>query len=211
MFQATNGSGKTLAFGIPSIMAVDPSIDGIQVIILANTRELIRQVQAVIEVVAKNTKVTSCIGDKDTKESFAHILVTVPGWLSNMLGGRKKFDLSHLKMVAFDEADEIFLQESNLKAVSKLNQHLKKVNVEPQRILFSATFTPEVEAKIGEYCTNVKAYLMQNTALKLKGVKMFRMFYNDLVKMDAIQEVYETFDMFQTMIFVNKKNDAESV
>ena len=94
-------------------MAVDPNIDAIQVIIIANTRELIRQVQAVLEVVSKNTKVTSCIGDKETNEKMAHILVTVPGWLGNMIGGRKKFDLSHLKLIAFDEADEIFLQESN--------------------------------------------------------------------------------------------------
>ena len=45
LFQAKNGSGKTLAFGVPSIMRVDPEIKAIQVIIIANTRELIRQVQ----------------------------------------------------------------------------------------------------------------------------------------------------------------------
>lgn len=44
LFQASNGSGKTLAFGIPSIMRVDPSLEGVQVLIIANTRELIRQV-----------------------------------------------------------------------------------------------------------------------------------------------------------------------
>jgi ATP-dependent RNA helicase DeaD len=42
LFQAINGSGKTLAFGLPSIMRVDPSNPDIQVIIFANTRELIR-------------------------------------------------------------------------------------------------------------------------------------------------------------------------
>jgi superfamily II DNA/RNA helicase len=42
LFQASNGSGKTLAFGIPSIMRVDPEINGVQVLIIANTRELIR-------------------------------------------------------------------------------------------------------------------------------------------------------------------------
>lgn len=42
LFQASNGSGKTLAFGVPSIMRVDPEINGVQVLIIANTRELIR-------------------------------------------------------------------------------------------------------------------------------------------------------------------------
>jgi len=101
------------------------------VLILANTRELIRQIQAVLEVVSKNTKVTSCIGDINTTEKMAHIVVTVPGWLGNMVGGRKKFDLQHLKMIAFDEADEIFLQESNIKAITKINQHMAKLNISP--------------------------------------------------------------------------------
>lgn len=42
LFQAANGSGKTLAFGIPAILTVDPEKQGIQAIIIANTRELIR-------------------------------------------------------------------------------------------------------------------------------------------------------------------------
>jgi len=39
----------------------------------------------------------------------AHIVITSPGWLSNMLGGRKPLDLSNLKLIVFDEADEIFV------------------------------------------------------------------------------------------------------
>jgi superfamily II DNA/RNA helicase len=66
VFQAINGSGKTLSFGIPSIMKVDTKIDNIQIVILANTRELIRQIQQVIEKVSKNTSVKSCIGDQSS-------------------------------------------------------------------------------------------------------------------------------------------------
>ena len=44
LFQAVNGSGKTLAFGLPSIMKVNKDIPNCQVLIIANTRELIRQV-----------------------------------------------------------------------------------------------------------------------------------------------------------------------
>lgn len=43
VFQAINGSGKTLSFGIPCIMKVDVQINFIQIIILVNTRELMRQ------------------------------------------------------------------------------------------------------------------------------------------------------------------------
>jgi len=41
-------------------------------------------------------------------------MVTVPGYLKNKLVQRNsKLDLSNLKMVVYDEADEIFLQQSN--------------------------------------------------------------------------------------------------
>lgn len=41
LFQAMNGSGKTGAFAIPALMKVDTK-KGLQILILANTRELIR-------------------------------------------------------------------------------------------------------------------------------------------------------------------------
>lgn len=47
-------------------MKVDTKIDNIQIVILANTRELIRQIQQVIEKVSKNTSVKSCIGDQSS-------------------------------------------------------------------------------------------------------------------------------------------------
>ena len=42
------------------------------------------------------------------KGNGAHIVITSPGWIANMLGGRKPLDLKNLKLIVFDEADEIF-------------------------------------------------------------------------------------------------------
>ena len=158
LFQASNGSGKTLSFGIPSIMKVDPSIDAVQVIIIANTRELIRQVQAVIEVVAKNTGVTCCIGDTAASDKLAHIVVTVPKWIENRVAGRKPLDVTKVKLIAYDEADEIFLQEGNHKCITKLNEHFKKIKVKPQCVLFSATFTDQVVECISKFFDTVQAF-----------------------------------------------------
>ena len=93
-FQAMNGSGKTGAFVVPSLMRVDPSILKVQVIIMANTRELIRQITQVIEVLASETEVKTILGERGQQEQ-GHILVTVPGYLKNKLVERQsKLDLS---------------------------------------------------------------------------------------------------------------------
>lgn len=125
---------------------------------MANTRELIRQVQAVIEVVSKDTKVTSCIGDTNSGDKLSHIVVTVPKWIENRISGRTPLDLSHLKMIAYDEADEIFLQVPNHKTISKINSHLQKKNIKPQTILFSATFTDAVIENIDRFFEKVEAF-----------------------------------------------------
>ena len=78
----------------------------------------------VLQVVAKNTKVTCCIGDSDTPDNAAHILVSVPGWIKKKLEGRKKMDLKKLKMIIYDEADEIYLQEGNHLSIININKYL---------------------------------------------------------------------------------------
>ena len=79
-------------------------------IIIANTRELIRQIKQVISKITQNLSVSVCIGDTDTPDSAAQIVVTVPKWLENRVNKRRPVDLSQLKLIVFDEADEIFIQ-----------------------------------------------------------------------------------------------------
>jgi len=50
---------------------------------------------------------------------------------------------------------------------------------------------------------------MQAKALKLKGVKQFRIHMTPAEKIEFIGEVYETFEKSQTIIFTNKKADAK--
>ena len=101
-FQAMNGSGKTGAFVIPALMKVDPTLAKIQIIILAYSRELIRQISQVTEVIASETQVTFALGEKGMSDA-GHILITVPGYLKNRLSARNcNLDLSALKMIVYD-------------------------------------------------------------------------------------------------------------
>ena len=85
LIQALNGSGKTGAFAVPSLMKVDTSINKPQVIILANTRELIRQTYDVLNTLASETSVKLSLGEAGNVDLTAHILITVPGYLKNKL------------------------------------------------------------------------------------------------------------------------------
>ena len=145
MFQAINGSGKTGAYGVPSLMKVDKLNPKIQVIILANTRELIRQIYSVLEIFNSSYGVTIIVGETKADIDKSQILITVPGYLKNKLTDRKKtLDLSSLKMVVYDEADELFIQKDNHECYLRLQEHLKKIDCKPQHCMYSATFNDDV-------------------------------------------------------------------
>ena len=66
-----------------------------------------------MQVISSQTQIKLMLGDSNLKDYSGHILVTVPGFLKNKLSGRKPLDLSALKMIVYDEADELFIQQSN--------------------------------------------------------------------------------------------------
>lgn len=111
---------------------------------MAYSRELIRQITQVIEVISSETQAKVVLGEKGLSEQ-GHILVTVPGYLKNRLAARScNLDLSELKMIVYDEADELFIQQSNHETFLALKKHLAKVNASPQHCLYSATYTDQV-------------------------------------------------------------------
>jgi superfamily II DNA/RNA helicase len=51
-------------------------------------------------------------------------------------------------LIIFDEADELLLQENNLKCFDALKKYLQTVNLKPQYVLFSATYSPDIIERI---------------------------------------------------------------
>ena len=169
-----NGSGKTLAFGVPSLLRVDPSIPKVQVFIIANTRELIRQVQQVLQKVAFKTQIKISTYLEEMKViAQSHIVVAVPEFLDKCCNKRNPLDVSALKLIVYDEADEIFLQENNHKFIAKLNSHLLEKGIQPQNLLYSATYDDVQIANINKFFVSYKKFQIKKEALRLKGVQLF--------------------------------------
>ena len=83
-------------------------------------------------------------------------------------------DFSHLKLVVYDEADQLLLEENNKKAFDALRRDLKKKNADPQQVLFSATFSEEIKEKMQAQVGNLTCYFLKDAALKLEGVQHFQ-------------------------------------
>lgn len=120
LVSAQTGSGKTVAYGlaIASDLLGDaerlPRAGAPLALIVAPTRELALQVHRELEWLYQHAgaRVVSCVGGMDPQrekrelEAGAHIVVGTPGRLCDHIR-RKRLDVSELKAVVLDEADEM--------------------------------------------------------------------------------------------------------
>lgn len=153
--QAPTGTGKTAAFGLPILQKIQPEKEEIQCLILCPTRELGIQIQKQL---FRFTKYTDKIyaetvygGAPIGKQIIAlrrttHIVVATPGRLIELLE-KKALDLSKIKTVVLDEADEM-LKRGFKEDLEKILTFAKgRINI----WLFSATMPKIIRELIREY------------------------------------------------------------
>lgn len=154
LVSAQTGSGKTVAFGL----AIAPDVLGGQdrllfadkplALIVAPTRELALQVRREFEwlYAEAGAMLASCVGGMDYRnerralERGAHVVVGTPGRLRDHIE-RGSLDLSAVKAVVLDEADEML----DLGFAEDLEFILAAAAEERRTLMFSATVPKEIE------------------------------------------------------------------
>ena len=148
LVSAQTGSGKTVAYGLAfatNLLGGSERFAGAGkplALVVAPTRELALQVQRELAWLYQYTgaRVVSCVGGMDPRreqrelEIGAHIVVGTPGRLCDHLR-RGRLDVSELKAVVLDEADEML----DLGFREDLELILKTTPAARRTLLFSAT------------------------------------------------------------------------
>jgi ATP-dependent RNA helicase DeaD len=163
LVSAQTGSGKTVAFGL----ALAPTLlDGAErfkaagaplALCVAPTRELALQVTRELEWLYELTGavVVSCVGGMDMRnerralDRGAHIVVGTPGRLCDHVR-RNALDVSHLRAVVLDEADEML----DLGFREDLEFLLDAAPSERRTLMFSATVPKSIAALAKSYQRN---------------------------------------------------------
>lgn len=152
---AQTGTGKTAAFGLPTLEYLDTKNPDTQVLILSPTRELCRQIAQDLQNYSKylaGVKIVSLYGGANIVSQIkavrngAHIIVATPGRLLDILK-RKAADISKINTLILDEADEML----NMGFKDELDAILEQSPAEKRALLFSATLPKEVEAIAKSY------------------------------------------------------------
>ncbi|MFT5082042.1 MAG: ATP-independent RNA helicase DbpA [Lentisphaeria bacterium] len=146
--QAKTGSGKTLTFGLPLLLALNPRDFSTQALVICPTRELCTQVATELRKLARfqaNIKIVILCGGQSigpqigSLEHGAHVVVGTPGRLADHLK-KATLDLGRVKHLVLDEADRM-LEMGFLDAVEGIIKHTPKSR---QTLFFSATFAKDI-------------------------------------------------------------------
>lgn len=154
MVSSQTGSGKTAAFMLPALhrIAQQPGNGGVgvQVLVLAPTRELALQVTEATENYGRNLpglRTATVVGGMPYGAQLkalsrrVDVLVATPGRLLDLLT-QGALTLSALEVLVLDEADRML----DMGFITDIRRIMKALPEERQTLLFSATFSNDIKA-----------------------------------------------------------------
>ncbi|MHB0756329.1 DEAD/DEAH box helicase [Polaribacter sp. M15] len=154
---AQTGTGKTAAFGLPVLSKIDADSEHIQALILSPTRELVQQIKKQLfkftKYVDQRIFLEAVFGGEKIDRQMnnlkrtTHIVIATPGRLIDLIE-RGAIDISHVKTVILDEADEML----SMGFKQDLNRILKFTKKADRKTwLFSATMPDEIKRIVKTY------------------------------------------------------------
>ncbi|MDX8387532.1 MAG: ATP-dependent RNA helicase DbpA [Ghiorsea sp.] len=213
--QGKTGSGKTAAFGLGLLQALDAQQYEIQSLVLCPTRELADQVAKEIRRLARtigNIKVLTLCGGVPLKpqihslEYGAHIIVGTPGRIEDHLE-RETLKLSNVKTLVLDEADRML----EMGFQSALDAIVARVPKERQTLLLSATFPDKIK-KIANKSMNKPVMVQVESKHDHESISQhFFEVNSDEERMTALRLLLLEHSPESTVVFCNTKREAQDV
>ena len=212
--QASTGSGKTAAFGLPLLQALNPRWFAIQALVLCPTRELADQVASEIRRLGRaqdNLKVVTVYGGVPSRkqiaslENGAHVVVGTPGRVLDLMQ-RGVLDIGQLKTLVLDEADRML----DMGFLADIESVVRQCPAERQTLLFSATY-PEGIAQLAQRFMR-QPELVKVSAQHSAG-KIVQRWYEvePRAKADAVARLLLHFRPESTLVFCNTKQQCRAI
>ena len=211
--QAPTGTGKTLAFTIPILNSIDESSRVCQALVIAPTRELAVQITNDINEISfyMDVKAVTLYGGELIDKQITalrrkpQIIVATPGRLIDHIE-RKTVNLDNVKMVILDEADEML----NMGFREDIDAILNNIG-EHQTMLFSATFSPEIEEIARKFMKNPNKIAVNHGSLTVERIDQKYVVCQEKDKVEVIARLIESNEYKIVMIFCNTKKAVDEV
>ncbi|TAQ83986.1 hypothetical protein B7494_g7691 [Chlorociboria aeruginascens] len=212
--QSQSGTGKTAAFVITILSRLDYNKPHQpQALCLAPSRELARQIEGVVRSIGQfvdGLTIQPAIPGAVERNAPVNSMVIVgtPGTVTDLIK-RRQLDVSQMKVMVLDEADNMLDQQGlgdQCLRVKQLIPHIK------QTLLFSATFPQEVMRYATQFCPNAAEITLKRDELTVAGIKqMFMDCPSESGKYDILVALYGLMTIGSSIIFVKTRKTASEI
>lgn len=208
--KSQTGTGKTLAYLLPFVQRIQTERDEVQALILTPTRELSKQVFDVLKSLAsvRGVDAADVIGGRTIENQIQklkrnpHVIIGTPGRLLDHIR-RRTLNLSAVKMVILDEADQMLAAGFREDIEALVDQTPKK----RQFILLSATMTEDTVRLARKYMTNPERI---DVAEKETASTVEQRIYETTKehKLPLLIRHLKEMNPFMSVVFCNTKDEA---
>lgn len=210
--QSQSGTGKTAAFALTMLTRVDINNPKPQALCLAPARELARQTLDVVNEMGKFTKITTGLAVPDSyvkgQPIEGQIIVGTPGTVADQIR-RRSLDVSNIKILVLDEADNMLDQQGLGNQCSKIKSMLPK-NI--QIVLFSATFDDKVYEYALKFVPNANEIRLKHEEINVAQIKqLFIDVDSQEQKKEVLSSLYGLLTIGSSIIFVRTRNTANEL
>lgn len=212
--QAHTGTGKTAAFVLPILEAIDHDVPYTQALVLAPTRELADQVKCEAERLAYTSpiRVACFVGQRDIDrqirqlERGVQVAVGTPGRVKD-LNNRGHLVFDNLRIVVLDEADRML----DIGFEPEIRDILRRCPTERQTLLLSATLPPSVERLAKKYMTNSDRIDLSGDAVAVDSIDQFYCTVDPDRKFGLLVRLLNEQKPNQVIVFTRTKRGADSL
>ncbi|TJY41743.1 DEAD/DEAH box helicase [Cohnella pontilimi] len=212
--QAQTGTGKTLAFVLPMLERLDPSFPHVQGLVVSPTRELAIQITEEVKKLTAGSdfRVLAVYGGQDVEAQLhklqrsMHVIVCTPGRLLDHLR-RETIDLSHVKMLVLDEADQML----HMGFLNEVEEILRAVPYKRQSMLFSATMPANVRELATRLMRDPVEITVKERQVTVKDIEQWAVETTDRTKQSALMKLIDEQNPYLAMIFCRTKRRASTL
>jgi len=211
--QAQTGTGKTAAFALPILQNHKPQRQP-QALVLAPTRELALQVADSMIEYGKHlhVRVLAVYGGQPYGPQISNlkrgvdVVVGTPGRLNDLLE-RKVLNLSEIKTVVLDEADEML----NMGFIEEVEKILAETPTERQTALFSATLPARIRSLADRFMRDPKPITIKRSTLTLTTTEQRYYLVHESDKTNALTRLFEIEPIHSALIFARTRAETATL
>lgn len=212
--EAQTGTGKTLAFLLPLFQMMEEGANKPQVVVLSPTRELAIQISKVAKKLAetKPLKILSAYGGQDVIAQMhkyggeVELVIGTPGRILDYIR-RGVLDLSDLKTLVVDEADQMF----HIGFRAEVEAILNCTPDTRQTLCFSATLSDTVGDFTSRVLKNPETVVAPKKQVTLDTIEQFVVETSNRQKYNDFKRVLKQNFIEKAMIFTRSRVGAQTL